>query len=57
MDTAIAGIKHVVIVVNYPDDSSDEVSVQLTVQFHASIYGPIRKDQTVKIGLDPIREN
>ncbi|WP_420890788.1 Rib/alpha-like domain-containing protein [Leuconostoc lactis] len=46
-----------VIVVNYPDDSSDEVSVQLTVQFHASIYGPIRKDQTVKIGLGPIREN
>ncbi|RYS85537.1 hypothetical protein EAI73_08055, partial [Leuconostoc lactis] len=37
----------------YPDGSSDEVSVQLTVQSYAETYGPIGQDQTVKVGEIP----
>lgn len=53
IDTTKPGIKYVVVVVTYPDGSSDEVNVQLTVQSHAETYNPIGQNQTVKIGVEP----
>ncbi|RYS89861.1 YSIRK-type signal peptide-containing protein, partial [Leuconostoc lactis] len=53
IDTGTPGIKNVVVVVTYPDGSSDEVNVQLTVQSYAETYNPIGQNQTVKIGVEP----
>ncbi|GEB41001.1 hypothetical protein Llac01_03410 [Leuconostoc lactis] len=53
IDTTTPGIKNVVVVVTYPDGSSDEVSVQLTVQSHAETYESIGQNQTVKVGVKP----